>query len=80
MEREEEIRLIAYSLWEQEGRPDGKDVEHYFRAIKILEEREAGGSAFTHETPSVLITPPPTRVELLSSPPKPNTRSRGKKK
>jgi hypothetical protein len=38
---EEEIRKLAYSLWEQEGRPEGQHEEHYFRAKQILEEQEA---------------------------------------
>jgi len=38
---EEQIKELAHSIWEQEGRPNGKDVEHYFRAKKILEDRES---------------------------------------
>ena len=41
MPTEEQIRALAYSIWEQEGRPPGKDVEHYYRARSILEEQEA---------------------------------------
>jgi hypothetical protein len=40
MVTEEQIRQLAQSIWEHEGRPLGKDLEHYFRAKKILEERE----------------------------------------
>jgi|SRR5690349_5895304 Protein of unknown function (DUF2934) len=32
MEREQEIRLIAYYLWEREGCPDGRAVEHWVEA------------------------------------------------
>ncbi len=38
MGREDEIRLIAYSIWEEEGCPDGKDCEHWMRAEAIWEE------------------------------------------
>ena len=41
MATEEEIRELAYSIWQQEGQPEGKDLEHYFRAKKILEDKEA---------------------------------------
>ncbi|MBI4295125.1 MAG: DUF2934 domain-containing protein [Chloroflexi bacterium] len=41
MPTEEQIRELAYSLWEQEGRPEGKDVEHYMAARRLLEEQEA---------------------------------------
>ena len=40
MPTEEQIRQLAYALWEQEGRPDGKDVEHFFRAQQILQQQE----------------------------------------
>ncbi|MDB5570443.1 MAG: hypothetical protein JWN93_1626 [Hyphomicrobiales bacterium] len=37
MPRQENIRSRAYALWEQEGRPEGRALEHWERA-----EREAG--------------------------------------
>lgn len=36
MATEEEIKKLAYAIWEEEGRPEGKDKEHYFRARQIL--------------------------------------------
>lgn len=38
MATEEEIAKLAYAIWEEEGRPEGKDKEHYFRARQILEQ------------------------------------------
>jgi hypothetical protein len=38
MGREEEIRLIAYSIWEEEGCCHGHDMEHWLRAEVIWEE------------------------------------------
>jgi len=38
---EKQIKELAYNIWELEGRSEGKDLEYYFRAKKILEEREA---------------------------------------
>jgi hypothetical protein len=38
--RDEEIRQIAYRLWQEEGCPDGRNVEHWVRAeSEWLEER-----------------------------------------
>jgi hypothetical protein len=37
MEREEEIRLIAYSLWVRDGYPHGRAVEHWLKAEAIWE-------------------------------------------
>jgi hypothetical protein len=31
-ERERNIRERAYAIWEQEGRPDGKSVDHWLQA------------------------------------------------
>jgi hypothetical protein len=38
MNRDEEIRQIAYRLWEEEGYLDGHEVQHWLRAKMILEE------------------------------------------
>ena len=37
---EDETRKLAYGMWEQEGKPDGKDLEHYYNAKKILAKTE----------------------------------------
>jgi hypothetical protein len=39
VKQEEEIKVIAYRLWEKEGRPSGKELEHYFRAEAICEHQ-----------------------------------------
>jgi hypothetical protein len=41
MPTEEQIKQMAHSLWEQEGRPEGRDLDHYLTAKRILEEQEA---------------------------------------
>ena len=33
---EETIRSRAYEIWEEEGRPSGRDVEHWIRAVLEL--------------------------------------------
>jgi hypothetical protein len=38
MAREEEVRLIAYRLWEEEGCPNGRDCDHWLKAEAIWEE------------------------------------------
>jgi hypothetical protein len=85
MAQKDEIGLIAYTIWEQEGCINGKDCEHWFRAEVIWEERQKSirkKATKEAETPSpnVLITPPPSRIELLSPPGKQNVRTRHKKK
>lgn len=77
MPTEEQIRELAYSIWEQEGRPNGKDAEHYFRARRILEEQEAAKV--------IELAPPPPKIELGTPPPitklpPPVSKSKGRKK
>jgi hypothetical protein len=45
--REHKIRERAYMIWEAEGRPDGKDAEHWLRAEAEIssEERDAAEEA-----------------------------------
>jgi sporulation protein YlmC with PRC-barrel domain len=41
MVTEEHIKELAYSIWESEGRPEGKALEHFYRAEKTLKGQEA---------------------------------------
>ena len=37
---EQHVRQTAYHLWEDDGRPDGREKEYWFRALeKLLAER-----------------------------------------
>ena len=66
---DEEARELAYNIWEQEGRPQGKDVEHYLRAKKILEEREANKILELAPVPlAVELAEPPKRILLPPAP------------
>ncbi|MBI2854516.1 MAG: DUF2934 domain-containing protein [Chloroflexi bacterium] len=50
---EDQVKEIAYSIWEKEGRPEGKDVEHYYRAKAILEQRSTDyGTMGTRSVPA----------------------------
>jgi len=35
----EEIAALAYRIWEEEGRPEGKSDEHWARAQRCLREQ-----------------------------------------
>lgn len=61
MPTEEEIRTLAYKIWQDEGQPEGKDVEHYYRARQMLEEREASMRVAKPEA-----KPQPTRTATKS--------------
>jgi hypothetical protein len=33
---DEAIRMRSYQIWEREGRPEGRDVDHWLRALEEL--------------------------------------------
>jgi hypothetical protein len=45
MGREDEIKLIAYNIWEEEGYPNGRDYEHWLKAETIWEQRQKQAAA-----------------------------------
>jgi hypothetical protein len=71
MPTEQQMKELAYALWEQEGRPDGKDLEHYYRARQILEEQERANI--------VKLAPPPPRSKLAAPAPTPKLKAAPKK-
>jgi hypothetical protein len=58
-EIERKVRARANAIWEQEGRPHGKHLEHWERAKRLLaaEELLAGGGA--------LVTHPETAAHAM---------------
>ena len=72
MPTEQEIERLAYSIWEEEGRPDGKDQEHYFRAKQILEQKE--------QPPIVPLTTTPSGMRLRAPQPAPEIEAPAKKR
>jgi len=53
---ENRIRLRAYAIWEREGRPHGRHIEHWFLAQRELERETAQspvtGGIFGGESPA----------------------------
>jgi hypothetical protein len=43
--REEEIRKRALRIWEDEGKPEGKDAQHWAQAEQELEAASGGQGA-----------------------------------
>ena len=35
---DDEIARVAHAIWEAEGRPDGRDQEHWMRASRVVEQ------------------------------------------
>jgi Protein of unknown function (DUF2934) len=48
--REDEIRLIAYSIWEEQECPVGRDREDWFKAEAIWEEQNKKANGVSSDT------------------------------
>jgi Protein of unknown function (DUF2934) len=46
-----EVASLAHQLWEEEGRPEGRDREHWQRAREILDGSAAPGPAAAGRQP-----------------------------
>ena len=66
-EIERQVRERAYAIWEQEGRPDGKDREHWERAHRsVAAELAKAGAEVQQATPRVaLATKAPSSAKGL---------------
>jgi hypothetical protein len=80
MVTEEQIKELAHEIWEQEGRPEGKDVEHYFRAKQILEEKENARVIELPPSPPIPELSPPQAATEALYPSKHKKSTRRKKK
>jgi hypothetical protein len=61
MPTEEQIKDLAYKLWEEGGRQEGKDWEYYFTARRMLEEQEAASQNPPPADAGKPAAPPPAR-------------------
>ena len=52
--REQRIREAAYHLWEEDGRPQGRDVEYWERARELVGMEESRGAGLL---PNPMIHP-----------------------
>jgi hypothetical protein len=69
MNSEKRIRERAYAIWEQEGRPEGKELEHYLRAKRMLEDESNASPIETPEpSPSTLLPPPKPKAAKRRGP------------
>ena len=73
MATEQQIKELAYSLWEQECYPEGRHSEHYFRAKQMLEEQEANHPSAEDPIPALSTIEPQAAA-------KPAKRSLGKRR
>ena len=56
MHHEQEVQLMAYHIWEEEGHPHGHDMEHWLKAEAAWQEKQA------HAAPAVQQVAMPHRA------------------
>jgi hypothetical protein len=70
--KNDEIRQMAYRLWEEEGRPEGKSLEHWERAAAMLDASTTGA------TTAVAATRAPAKAKPVTATKKPAAGRSGK--
>jgi hypothetical protein len=65
-----EIQKRAHSIWEQEGRPEGRSLNHWLMAEKQLctEKQASNADNIDDNSPVVAVTEPSTRKETRARP------------
>ncbi len=49
MQHEQDLRQIAYQIWEEQGHPQGRDLEHWLKAEVVWQERQRNAApTFRH--------------------------------
>jgi hypothetical protein len=73
---DEEIRQIAYKLWQEEGCPDGRHLDHWFSAEAIWRVRQEAAQSDQQPRPKAKRTSkktaPPARTKSRATKPKPS--------
>ncbi|MBB2675112.1 DUF2934 domain-containing protein [Rhizobium sophoriradicis] len=64
--RQEWISKRAYAIWEQQGRPDGRDDEHWRQAVAERDALERTQASVDGREVLVKFRPKPPRPELPS--------------
>jgi hypothetical protein len=60
MDREERVKQRAQEIWEREGRPEGREQQHWYQALEEIAVEEDGTlSAAGEEDPEPVFMPSP---------------------
>lgn len=49
MHHEQEVQLIAYHIWEEQGHPHGHDLEHWLKAEAVWQEKQGHAAPAAHQ-------------------------------
>jgi hypothetical protein len=64
--REERIRAKAHELWEADGRPEGRDREHWEQAAKLVAEEERHAAKAEADPAAAPSTDDPVGITLAA--------------
>jgi hypothetical protein len=64
MSREKLVRDTAYEIWEAEGRPEGRDSEHW----RLAEERISKGEAAQGKSKTATVSKERSKKETAAKP------------
>ncbi len=56
MQNEDSVRQRAHEIWERQGRPEGRQEEHWAQARREIEAEDAGGSVAEPAAPDASPT------------------------
>jgi hypothetical protein len=59
---EQEIQHAAYLLWVENGRPEGRDLEHWFAAKEMLCHRHGRDARTGERAPEIAPPAPATAI------------------
>jgi hypothetical protein len=62
MGREDEVRCIAYSIWQEAGCPSGCDYEYWFKAESMWENKQEKSVSSNSKAQTKRTTMPRTKV------------------
>jgi hypothetical protein len=60
--RKQDVQLRSYQIWEREGRPQGRDQEHWFRAERELAAEKAPAKSRAAKSTKQAATKAPKRT------------------
>ena len=66
MERDERIRQRAHRIWQQAGCPEGRDQEHWERAMRELDAETGGDPAASEPMQPVDQTSPAAPIDRIT--------------
>lgn len=66
-DREERIRAKAYELWQEAGQPEGREVEHWEEAERMINAQDTDGETDFGVNPEQTGPAQPDQIETVEA-------------